>query len=106
MLLFNELTVTMYLYVLMMITDYNDSDDTFDSLAMILLGVVVLAFTVNLAVVIVNFFSFLVKCFKKLAAKLRSLGGAPGQKYSDDTALKKKMKKKGKKASAASLATK
>ena len=106
MLLFNELTVTMYLYVLMMITDYNDSDDTFDSLAMILLAVVVMAFAVNLAVVIVNFFSFLVKCFKKFAVKLRSLSGAPGQKYADDTALKKKIKKKSKKPPAASLATK
>jgi hypothetical protein len=105
-LFFNELTVSMYLYVLIMITDYNDSDDTFDSLAVILLAVVVVAFVANLAIVIVNFFVFLVKSYKKLAFKLRSLGAAPGQKYADDSAVKKKLKKKSKKAPAASLDTK
>jgi hypothetical protein len=73
-LFFNELTVSMYLYVLILLTDYNDSDDTFDSLAMILLAVVVVAFLVNLGVVIVNFFRFLVKSFKRLIFKLRSYG--------------------------------
>ena len=106
MLFFNELTVFLYLYVLIMITDYNDSDDTFDTLAIILLAVVVVAFVVNLAVVIVNFFVFLVKSYKKLAFKLRSLGGASGQKCTDDSAVKKKLKKKSKKAPAASLDTK
>jgi hypothetical protein len=72
-LFFNEVTVSIYLYVLIMLTDYNDSEgDTFDSLAMILLAVVVVAVLVNLGVVIVNFFRFLVKSFKKLIFKLRS----------------------------------
>ena len=63
----------MYLYVLIMLTDYNDSEgDTFDSLALTLLAVVVVAFVVNLGVVLVNFFRFLVKSFKKLIFKLRS----------------------------------
>ena len=60
-LFFNELTVSVYLYVLILLTDHNDSeDDTFDSLAMTLLAVVVVAFLVNLGVVVVNFFRFLV----------------------------------------------
>ena len=62
----------MYLFVLILLTDYNDSDDTFDTLAMILLAVVVVAFLVNLGVVVVNFLRFLVKSFKKLIFKLRS----------------------------------
>jgi len=44
MLMINELMVTLYLYVLLMLTDYNDSVDAFDTLAGILLGVIVVAF--------------------------------------------------------------
>ena len=71
MLMFNELTVTFYLYVLLMLTDYNDSVDAFDTLAGILLGVIVVAFLVNLLVMAFNFLVFLAKGVKKLRLKLR-----------------------------------
>lgn len=72
MLMFNELTVTFYLYVLLMLTDYNDSVDAFDTLAGILLGVIVVAFLVNLLVMAFNFLVFLAKGVKKLRLKLRN----------------------------------
>jgi hypothetical protein len=71
MLMFNELTVPLYLYVLIMLTDYNESVDTFDTLAIILLGVIIVAFIVNLLVMAFNFLVFLVKGVKKLRAKYR-----------------------------------
>ena len=72
MLMFNELTVTLYLYVLLMLTDYNDSVDAFDTLAIILLGVIIVAFLVNLLVMAFNFLVFLAKGVKKLRLKLRN----------------------------------
>ena len=71
-LMFNELTVTLYLYVLIMLTDYNDSVDTFDTLAIILLGIILVAFLVNLLVMAFNFLVFLVKGVKKLRLKFRN----------------------------------
>ena len=72
MLMFNELTVPLYLYVLMMLTDYNDSVDTIDTLAIILLGVIIVAFIVNILVMAFNFLVFLVKGVKKLRLKFRN----------------------------------
>jgi hypothetical protein len=72
MLMFNELTVTLYLYVLIMLTDYNDSVDAFDTLAFTLLGVIIAAFLVNILVMAFNFLVFLAKGVKKLRLKLRN----------------------------------
>ena len=72
MLMFNELTVTLYLYVLIMLTDYNDSVDAFDTLAFTLLGVIIVAFLVNILVMAFNFLVFLAKGVKKLRLKLRN----------------------------------
>jgi hypothetical protein len=55
-----------------MLTDYNDSVDAFDTLAGILLGVIVVAFLVNLLVMAFNFLVFLAKGVKKLRLKLRN----------------------------------
>ena len=71
MLLFNELTVILYLYVLKMLTDYNESLETFDSLAIILLAVIMVAFIVNLLVMAFNFLVSLVKGVKKLRLMIR-----------------------------------
>lgn len=71
MLLFNELTVILYLYVLKMLTDYNESLETFDTLAIILLAVIMVAFIVNLLVMAFNFLVSLVKGVKKLRLMIR-----------------------------------
>jgi len=72
MLMLNEFTVTLYLYVLIMLTDYNDSVDAFDTLAIILLGVILVAFLVNLLVMAFNFLVFLKKGVKKLRLIIRN----------------------------------
>ena len=72
MLMFNELIVTLYLYVLIMLTDFNESVDAFDTLAIILLGVIIVTFIFNLLVMAFNFLVFLVKAVKKLRLKLRN----------------------------------
>jgi len=83
MLLFNELTVIFYLYVLIMLTDLNESLETFDTLAIILLAVIIVAFVVNLLVMAFNFLVFLVKGVKKLRLMIKNYGASSGQKYLD-----------------------
>ena len=72
MLLFNELTVIFYLYVLIMLTDYNESVEAFDTLAIILLAVILVAFIVNLLVMAFNFLVFLKNGVKKLRLMIRN----------------------------------
>ena len=47
MLIFNELMVSTYLYVLISLTDYNDDSDFFDGCGIALLTVVMITFGVN-----------------------------------------------------------
>ncbi len=47
MLLFNEVMVTVYLYVLISLTDYNDDADLFENCGIALLSVVLFSFAVN-----------------------------------------------------------
>ncbi len=47
MLLFNEIMVSIYLYVLISLTDYNDDADLFENCGIALLTVVMLSFAVN-----------------------------------------------------------
>jgi hypothetical protein len=47
MLLFNEFMVSVYLYVLISLTDYNDDADLFEKCGIALLTVVMLSFAVN-----------------------------------------------------------
>ncbi len=47
MLLFNEIMVSVYLYVLISLTDYNDDADLFENCGIALLTIVMLSFTVN-----------------------------------------------------------
>ena len=83
MLLFNELTVSLYLYVLIMLTDYNDSAESFDTLAIILLGVIIVAFIVNILAVAFNFLVSFVKGVKKLRLIIGNYGTSSGEKYLD-----------------------
>jgi hypothetical protein len=80
-LFFNELTVTLYLYVLILLTDYNDSVESFEILAIILLWIVILALIFNLVVVAHNLLVFLVKLIKKMNLKLRNYCASRGKKY-------------------------
>ena len=47
MLLFNEIMVSIYLYVLISLTDYNDDADLFENCGIALLAVVMVSFAVN-----------------------------------------------------------
>jgi hypothetical protein len=47
MLLFNEIMVSVYLYVLTSLTDYNDDADIFDNCGVALLTIVMISFAVN-----------------------------------------------------------
>lgn len=47
MLMFNELMVSIYLYVLTSLTDYNDDADLFENCGIALLSIVMIAFAVN-----------------------------------------------------------
>ena len=47
MLIFNELMVSTYLYVLISLTDYNDDSDLFNSCGIVLLSIVMITFGVN-----------------------------------------------------------
>ena len=46
-LFFNEIMVSIYLYVLISLTDYNDDADLFENCGIALLAVVMLSFAVN-----------------------------------------------------------
>ena len=64
MLLFNELMVTVYLYVLISLTDYNDDADLFENCGIALLTVVLFSFTVN-------FIKFLYFILREIYLKLK-----------------------------------
>lgn len=66
MLLFNELMVSTYLYVLTSLTDYNDDADLFEGCGITLLTIVMIAFAVNF----IKFLFFLLRdLFRKIKAK-------------------------------------
>jgi hypothetical protein len=52
---FNELMVSLYLYLLISLTDYNLSDDLYDPCGIALLSVVILCFVVNFLKFIIFF---------------------------------------------------
>jgi hypothetical protein len=64
MLVFNELMVSAYLYVLISLTDYNDESDLFDSCGIVLLTIVMITFGVN-------FIKFLFTSIKDLYYKIK-----------------------------------
>jgi Kef-type K+ transport system membrane component KefB len=57
MLLFNEVMVTVYLYVLISLTDYNDDADLFENCGIALLTVVLFSFAINF----IKFLYFIVR---------------------------------------------
>jgi Kef-type K+ transport system membrane component KefB len=78
MLLFNELMVTIYLYVLISLTDYNDDADLFDNCGIALLTIVLIAFAVNF----IKFLYFLLQdAYKRLKAKCYKRGNNKGENY-------------------------
>ena len=54
-LMFNEVTVTMYLYCLILLSDYNEQTEFNNNLGLCLLSVVILALAVNLLKFLVTF---------------------------------------------------
>jgi hypothetical protein len=64
MLMFNELLVSIYLYVLISLTDYNDDADLFESCGIALLSIVMVAF-------VVNFIKFLFFLLRDLYRKVK-----------------------------------
>ena len=62
--MFNELMVSIYLYVLISLTDYNDDADLFDNCGIALLTIVMIAFSVN-------FIKFLLFTLRDLYRKLK-----------------------------------
>ena len=54
-LLFNELTVIAYLYVLVGLSDFNTAYHLYERMGLILLGIVMFAFMVNLGKTLISF---------------------------------------------------
>ena len=72
MLLFNELMVSVYLYLLLCLTDYMGENDNRDLLGLILLSLVVSTVLVNLVkFLLVCDWCFLPRWFKKKCSKLK-----------------------------------
>jgi hypothetical protein len=64
MLMFNELLVSIYLYVLTSLTDFNDDADLFEGCGIALLSIVMIAF-------VVNFIKFLFFTLRDLYRKIK-----------------------------------
>lgn len=64
MLIFNELMVSIYLYVLISLTDYNDDADLFDNCGIALLSIVIISF-------VANFLKFLFFTLRDLYRRVR-----------------------------------
>ncbi len=62
--MFNELMVSIYLYVLISLTDYNDNEDLFENCGIALLSIVMISF-------VINFLKFLFFTLRDLYRKLR-----------------------------------
>jgi hypothetical protein len=67
MLFFNETMVSLYLYILTSLTDFNDDEDLFDNCGIALLSVVLISFAVNFLKFLFFFFReiYYKKCKKK-----------------------------------------
>lgn len=74
LLLFNEITVIVYLLILITLTDYNISDDgiLFDRLAIALVSIIIIAFIVNLAVMIWTLLKWLCRKCRQMKQKWQS----------------------------------
>ncbi len=64
MLMFNELMVSIYLYILISLTDYNDNADLFENCGIALLSIVIISF-------VVNFLKFLFFTLRDLFRRVR-----------------------------------
>ena len=69
MLLFNEMMVSFYLYVLISLTDYNDDDTLFDNCGIALLSIVMISFVVNFAKFVFFTLRAIYRCLRKLFCK-------------------------------------
>lgn len=69
-LLFNELMVSLYLYCLITLTDYNQTAETYNLLAMCLLSVVIFTLGINFFKFFVNFLGCLFKSIQKFCVDI------------------------------------
>jgi hypothetical protein len=74
MLYFNELTVSLYLYLVIGITDYNEGVDTFEGLGIALFSLILVAFGVNLLKAVHNMYLSARTLFLKVRARVRARG--------------------------------
>ena len=65
LLFFNEFTVSLYLYFLISLSDYNEHTEQYNFLGMCLLSVVILALGVNFIKFFVNFLASIYRLLKK-----------------------------------------
>jgi hypothetical protein len=74
MLYFNELPVSLYLYLLIGISDFNNHTDTFEGLGVALFSLIVVTFVVNLLKAFHNMYLSARKLFLRIRAKVRAIG--------------------------------
>jgi hypothetical protein len=90
-LIFNELMASSYLYVLISITDYNESGELYDRLSFVLMGIFIFTFLINLLNFFCIFFASLFNFAKsKWNKHCRSPkeGGSSEEKYKNDIEVK------------------
>ena len=80
MLLFNEMMVSVYLYVLISLTDYNDDADLFENCGIALLTIVMLSFTVN-------FLKFVYFALRSIYRRLKKHCCSKGSSKNPDTTV-------------------
>ena len=74
LLYFNELTVSLYVYLLFGITDFNDGIDTFEALGVALFCLILVAFGMNLLKGFHNMYLSARMLFLRVRAKVRARG--------------------------------
>ena len=69
MLLFNEITVTLYVYALISISDFNECYELYDILGLVLLSIVIFAFVVNILSAFINIIFSIIRLFRFICSK-------------------------------------
>ena len=87
MLLFNEVMVSIYLYVLISLTDHNDDADLFENCGIALLSIVMISFAVN-------FIKFLFFLLREIYRRIKKACCRDPPKKSDKTVSIKPTKSK------------
>ena len=69
MLLFNEITVTLYIYALIGLSDYNTSYEMYEKLGLALLAIVMFAFILNILNMLVTLLQSLTCLYRKIRSR-------------------------------------